>query len=72
MTREIYEQSVTVRVTVRADGSVERASVIRDPGDGFGEAAVACALKTRFTPALNRAGEPIKAKSPPIKVRFTR
>lgn len=72
MARDIYEQSVNLRVTVRKDGSVASAKVTRDPGDGFGEAAVSCALKTRFSPALNRAGEPIRAQSPPIKVRFTR
>lgn len=72
MAKEIYEQSVTLRVTVQADGHVTNAKVIHDPGDGFGEAAIACALNTKFSPALNRKGKAIKAESPPIKVRFTR
>ena len=69
---QIDEQAVILRVLVRADGSAETASLVSDPGHGFGQAALACALRTRFTPARNSAGEPIQAQSPPIRVRFTR
>lgn len=72
MAQDIYEQFVVLRVLVRADGTVERATVSNDPGHGFGAAAIACARRTRFSPALNKAGEPIKSMSPPIRVRFTR
>jgi protein TonB len=61
-----------VRVRVRADGTAESASVIRDPGMGFGEAAVGCSLRERYEPARDRAGVAIAALSPPIRVRFTR
>ncbi len=69
---QIDEQTVVIRVVVRADGSVESASVVTDPGHGFSQAATACALQTRFMPAHNRTGEPIRSPSPPIRVRFTR
>ena len=69
---DIYEQFVVLRVTVAADGEVENAQVVKDPGHGFGDAAVACALRTRFTPALDANGNPIRAASPAIRVRFTR
>jgi len=69
---QIDEQTVIIRVVVRADGSTESVEVLADPGHGFGQAAVACALRTRFTPARNPQGEPVRARSPPIKVRFTR
>ena len=69
---DMYEQSVTLRVVVGADGAVESARVVRDPGNGFGAAAVACARRTRFVSALDADGEPIRATSPPIRVRFTR
>lgn len=72
LTQDIYEQFVVLRVVVAADGSVERATVVRDPGHGFGSAAVACARRTRFTPARDAGGDPIRATSPPIRVRFTR
>lgn len=72
LAQDLYEQFVILRAWVRADGSVERASVISDPGYGFGPAAIACALHTRFNPARNARGEALRALSPPIRVRFTR
>jgi len=69
---QIDEQAVVIRVVVRADGSVESASVVSDPGHGFGQAAMACATRTRFVPARDRSGRPVRTTSPPIRVRFTR
>lgn len=72
LARDIYEQQVILRVVVRSDGQVERATLEDDPGDGFGTAALDCARRTTFAPAFDRAGRPIRAVSPPIRVRFTR
>ncbi len=69
---QIDEQTVVLRVVVRSDGAVERATILKDPGHGFGQQAVACAMRTRFSPAHDRLGRPIGAQSPPIRVRFTR
>lgn len=69
---QIDEQAVILRVSVRADGTARTARLVADPGHGFGRAAVACALATRFAPARDRRGQPIDAESPPIRVRFTR
>lgn len=66
------EQSAFVQVTVRADGTVERAVVMMDPGMGFGEAARRCAASARFSPALDKRGVAVRAISPPIRVRFVR
>ncbi len=66
------EQTATIRVTVRADGSVENSVIVDDPGDGFGPAALRCARATRFTPATDADGRPIRAVSPPIRVHFYR
>jgi protein TonB len=71
-TESIDEQTVVLRVVVRPDGSVESARIVKDPGQGFAPAALACALRTRFSPAKDRDGRPMKAASPPIRVRFTR
>ena len=68
----IDEQTVVLRVIVAADGTVESADILAEPGHGFGKAALACAWKTRFSPARDRAGAPVRAVSPPIRVRFTR
>lgn len=72
LAQDLYEQAVIVRALVQADGTVERASVVSDPGYGFGAAAVACTLRTRLNPARNARGEALRALSPPIRVRFTR
>ncbi len=69
---EIDEQAVVLRVVVRADGTVQSAALVSDPGFGFGAAALACARRTRFTPARDAQGKPVAARSPPIRVRFTR
>jgi len=69
---QIDEQVAVVKVVVRTDGSAVSARIVRDPGHGFGAAAIECALRTRFTPAADGAGRPIQAESPPVRVRFTR
>lgn len=71
-TESIDEQTVVLRVVVRPDGSVESARIVNDPGQGFAPAAIACAMRTRFTPAKDHDGRPVKTASPPIRVRFTR
>jgi len=63
---------VVIRVVVRADGTAESFVVVADPGGGFGPAAIASAMRTRFAPARDREGAPVRGTSPPINVRFTR
>jgi len=70
--QQIDEQTVVIQVVVGPDGSVESATLLSDPGHGFGQAAIACALRTRFTPARDREGRPTRATSPAVLVRFTR
>ncbi len=70
--QQIDEQSVVLRVVVAQDGRVQEVILVSDPGHGFGQAAVACAKRTKFTPALDRDGRATAARSPPIRVRFTR
>jgi protein TonB len=71
-TQQIDEQTVVIKVVVAPDGMVERAIVLSDPGHGFGPAAIACALRTRFIAARDRDGRSIRSESPPVLVRFTR
>jgi protein TonB len=65
-------EDVVIRVVVGADGVTQSARLVRDPGHGFGAAALACARQSRFVPARDAAGAAIAAESPPIRVRFTR
>jgi protein TonB len=71
-TERIDEQTVVIRVVVDAEGTAVSVEVISDPGHGFGPAAATCARQTRFTAAHDPSGAPIPARSPPIRVRFTR
>ena len=71
--RQVDQETVVLRVSVRADGRVDRVDVLQDPGFGFGRAARDCALASRaFTPALDADGAPVAAPSPPIRVHFYR
>jgi protein TonB len=69
---QVNEQTVVLQASVRADGRADRVEVFSDPGFGFGTAARLCALRTRFEPARDSAGQPIPAQSPPIRVHFFR
>ncbi len=69
---QVNEQTVVLQASVRADGRADRVEVFSDPGFGFGAAARLCALRTRFEPARDSAGQPISAQSPSIRVHFFR
>jgi outer membrane biosynthesis protein TonB len=70
---DIEEAFATVRVSVRADGTVSDVQVLADPGHGFGRRAVQCVkTKVKFDTALDAAGHPIDGSTPPLKVSFLR
>jgi protein TonB len=69
---QVNEQTVLLRADVRSDGRADRVDVLIDPGLGFGAAARLCALRTRFEPARDGAGQPIAGQSPRIRVHFFR
>jgi hypothetical protein len=64
---------VSARVIVRPDGSAASASVDAESpqGQGFGAAARACLLATRFAPGVDRAGAAVTAPAV-VHVRFRR
>jgi hypothetical protein len=64
--------TVVIAVTVEASGRAKSVAIIRDPGHGFAAAARACAMMQSYRVALDRAGHPTVATTPPIVVRFTR
>jgi len=68
----VDEETVVLGVEVDAEGVVQSASIVSDPGHGFGAAALRCARQNRFLPATNELGQPISANSPPLRVRFSR
>lgn len=63
---------VMLTVVVSPDGRPKSVSVLRDPGNGFGQAARSCAFRRPFSPALDRGGNAITTSTAPFTVRFTR
>ena len=68
---QINTARVTLVVTVDTDGHATNATVTQDPGYGFGALAKRCALRERYSPALNKAGEPVTATQS-IVINFRR
>jgi protein TonB len=64
--------TVIIVARVRTDGTPESVSVVSDPGQGFGPAARACAMRQRYAAAEDRDGRSIAASTAPFRVRFTR
>ncbi len=68
----IDQATVTLQVSVNAEGKATAATILSDPGHGFGRAAKQCALTRSYKPALDAEGKPAAGKTPPIRVRFSR
>ena len=67
----IDEAAALVRVSIDATGKVTGVRILNDPGFGFGRAALDCAKKMTFDPALDDDAKPVDF-SMPIRVRFRR
>lgn len=61
---------VQLAVTVSPDGRAKAVTILVDPGSGFGAQARQCAMRKTFTPALDKAGNPIVATTAPFYVKF--
>jgi protein TonB len=69
---QIDQAFVLIQVRVKPDGNPESITVVQDPGHGFGREARKCAMRKKFTPALDVDGNPIPAVTNPFRVRFER
>jgi protein TonB len=69
---QIDQAFVTLQVKVRADGSADAATVVQDPGHGFGREARKCAMRKRYATALDVDGTAIAGQTRPFRVRFQR
>ncbi|MES1173717.1 MAG: energy transducer TonB [Myxococcales bacterium] len=63
---------VQLTVTVGPNGRAKSVTILRDPGNGFGQSARNCAFRKTFNTALDRAGTAITMSTAPFTVRFTR
>jgi outer membrane biosynthesis protein TonB len=68
---QIDHAVVTLRIAVDIQGAVNSATIVTDPGSGFGREARACAMLKHYEPALNRDGRPVAGTSL-VNVRFDR
>lgn len=68
----VDDATVVIVARVRADGTPESVGIVGDPGQGFGAAARACAMRQRYAAAADRSGHAVSASTAPFRVRFTR
>jgi len=68
---QIDDAAAVIEVVVGATGQATRASILQDPGHGFGREARACALRESYVPALDREGRAV-ASSKKFRVKFER
>jgi len=68
---QVDEASAVIEVVVGASGRATTASILQDPGHGFGREARACALRESYVPALDREGRAV-ASSKKFRVKFER
>jgi periplasmic protein TonB len=68
---QVDEAAAIIEVVVGADGKAQRATVLQDPGHGFGREARQCALREAYVPALDRDGATV-ASSKKFRVKFER
>jgi protein TonB len=69
---QIDRASVMIQVKVKPDGSPESVQVVQDPGHGFGREAKKCAMRKRYTEALDADGKAIGGTTKPFRVQFLR
>lgn len=69
---QIDQAFVTIQVKVAANGTPESVTVVQDPGHGFGREARKCAMRKRYTTALDVDGNPMAGTTKPFRVRFDR
>jgi protein TonB len=69
---QVHRAAALVVVKVGTSGQALSATVVSDPGYGFGAAARRCAMGRRYKPGLDADGRPKVATTPPIRVSFRR
>jgi Gram-negative bacterial TonB protein C-terminal len=63
---------VVIVVDVRADGTPSSVAVVSDPGHGFGDAAMQCAMEQRYVAARDDSGRAVASRTKPFRIRFVR
>lgn len=69
---QIDQAYVTIQVKVKPDGTADSVQILQDPGHGFGREARKCAMRKRYTTALDVDGNAVGGTTKPFRVRFER
>ncbi len=69
---QIDDASILVRVRVSATGEPTTVEVVNDPGHGFAREARRCAMRKRYLPALDSAGNPVVGGTNSLNIHFAR
>ena len=67
---QVDKAYVTMRVEVSAEGRAKKVIIVKDPGLGFAREARACAMRKRYTPAKDQAGNTVDATTEVIGISF--
>ncbi len=67
---DMESELLVLRVRVDRDGTVIDVRAVQRSESPIADDVIDCAREWRFDPALDAAGEPIAALSPPLRVRF--
>jgi periplasmic protein TonB len=68
---QVDDAAAVIEVFVGGDGKAQRASILQDPGHGFGREARTCAMHEAYVPALDRDGKAVPS-SKKFRVKFER
>ncbi len=68
---QVDEASAIIEVIVGADGKAKTATILQDPGHGFGREARSCAMRESYVPALDKGGAAVSS-SKKFRVKFER
>jgi periplasmic protein TonB len=68
---QVDDASAIIEVIVSADGKARSATILQDPGHGFGREARSCAMRESYVPALDKAGAAVSS-SKKFRVKFER
>lgn len=68
---QVDEAAVGIEVKISTDGRAETVAVTSDPGHGFGREARKCALREKYSPALDVNGQPVPGVYR-VRFRFSR
>jgi hypothetical protein len=63
---------VFVVVYVAVNGVPQSVTILQDPGYGFAQAAVQCAMTKLYIPPKDSAGNPTAGWTLPIRIHYTR